>query len=150
MDIVSPEKRSEMMSGIRDRDTKPEMIVRRRLHRLGFRYRLRKRELPGNPDLYLKKYNAVIFVHGCFFHRHLCKKFKWPGTNTEFWKSKLERNAERDREVRDQLSEMGIRWAVVWECQLQGIRNRRIEKTVTTLAEWLKSDEPSIEIGGET
>jgi DNA mismatch endonuclease (patch repair protein) len=147
MDIFTPEKRSQVMSAIRGKDTTPELIVRRGLHAMGFRFSLHNARLPGKPDLFLKKYNAVVFVHGCFFHRHLCRIFRWPEQNAKFWREKLERNAERDREVRQLLTEKGIRWAVVWECRLKGMRNGRIEKTLLELARWLVSNEDSIEIG---
>jgi|TARA_R100000455_G_C6268405_1_gene123884 DNA mismatch endonuclease (patch repair protein) len=106
-----------MMSGIRGKDTKPEMVVRRGLHAMGFRFRLHDRSLPGNPDLVLRKYRTVIFVHGCFWHRHDCRYFKWPATRPEFWRNKILRNVERDEENVAALEAMGWRVLTVWECE---------------------------------
>jgi DNA mismatch endonuclease, patch repair protein len=118
-DIVDAATRSRMMSGIRARDTAPEMAVRRFLHRQGFRYRLHDRRLPGRPDVVLPRYRTALFVHGCFWHQHPgCRLAAKPGSNVEFWRSKLERNVVRDKEVRDQLADMGWRSVIVWECQM--------------------------------
>lgn len=119
VDVVSPEVRSRMMSGIRGKDTKPEMIVRKGLHSMGFRYRLHDKKLPGKPDLVLPKYNAVVFVHGCFWHHHDCRFFKWPKTRPEFWREKIERNVERDLSVVKRLRTIGFRTFIVWECALR-------------------------------
>jgi len=116
-DVVPPRVRSRMMSGIRGKDTKPEMVVRRGLHAMGFRFRLHDRSLPGNPDLVLRKYRTVIFVHGCFWHRHDCRYFKWPATRPEFWRNKILRNVERDEENVAALEAMGWRVLTVWECE---------------------------------
>ena len=107
------------MSGIRGKDTKPEMIVRRALHRAGFRYRLHEKRLPGKPDIVLPKYKAVIFVHGCFWHGHGCKDFKWPKTREEWWRAKIEGNVERDHRDMHRLAAMGWQVRVLWECSLQ-------------------------------
>lgn len=117
-DIVSPEVRSRMMSGIRAKDTRPELVLRRALHALGFRYRLHVRNLPGKPDLVFPKYRAIIQVHGCFWHRHGCSKTTNPTSNSEFWQAKFDRNVERDREIDRQLRERGWRVGTVWECEL--------------------------------
>lgn len=117
-DIVSPEVRSRMMSGIRAKDTRPELVLRKALHALGFRYRLHVRNLPGRPDLVFPKYRAIILVHGCFWHRHGCSKTTMPSTNVEFWKMKFQRNVERDREVYTQLISRGWRLCVIWECEI--------------------------------
>src|SRR5262245_6595907 len=95
-DVVSPEVRSRMMSGIRGKNTKPEMVLRRGLHAEGFRFRLHGPALPGRPDLVFPKWSAVIFVHGCFWHRHNCRLFKWPSTKSRFWRAKLTGNVSRD------------------------------------------------------
>ncbi|MCP5396451.1 MAG: DNA mismatch endonuclease Vsr [Sphingomonadaceae bacterium] len=95
-DIVSPSKRSQMMAGIKSKDTKPEVLIRIALHRRGLRYRLHRSDLPGKPDLYLKKYKSAIFVHGCFWHGHDCKYFKLPKSNTDFWSEKISANQKRD------------------------------------------------------
>jgi DNA mismatch endonuclease (patch repair protein) len=142
-DIVSIETRSRMMSSIRARDTKPEMLVRRYLHALGFRYRLSPRELPGRPDLLLPKYRAAIFVHGCFWHGHeKCRFATIPSTRTEFWQEKISANKARDAAVVDKLHEMAWRVGVVWECALRSKR----QEALTRLAEFIDSESPQVEI----
>lgn len=116
-DIVDKETRSRMMSGIRGKNTKPEMIVRRALHKAGYRYRLHVKELPGKPDIVLPKYKTVIFVHGCFWHHHNCKNFKWPKTREDFWRKKIEGNVERDQKAYAQLEAQGWKVIVIWECE---------------------------------
>ena len=100
-DIVDEQTRSRMMAGIRSRNTRPELIVRKGLHARGFRYRLHARGLVGRPDMVFRKYGAVIFVHGCFWHGHDCSLFRLPGTRSDFWQKKIGRNRERDSEVID-------------------------------------------------
>jgi DNA mismatch endonuclease (patch repair protein) len=119
-DTLTPAERSERMSRVRHRDTKPEMRVRRLVHRLGFRYRLGRRDLPGNPDLVFPKYKAVIFVHGCFWHRHpdpTCRLARMPKSRIEFWEHKLNTNHARDLRVMTELERLGWRVLVIWECQ---------------------------------
>jgi DNA mismatch endonuclease (patch repair protein) len=118
-DIVDKATRSRMMSGIRGKNTKPEMIVRRVLHKAGFRYRLHDKRLPGKPDIVLPKYKTVIFVHGCFWHGHDCKAFKWPKTRKEFWKNKIAGNIERDIQRQHTLTETGWRVVQLWECDVR-------------------------------
>lgn len=120
VDRLTPEQRSRNMAGIRGKDTKPEMLVRRCLHSLGFRFRLHRRDLPGNPDVVLPRWKAVVFVHGCFWHRHGCRNSRMPATRTEFWETKLERNAERDKDAARRLMAGGWQVFVVWECALRG------------------------------
>ena len=120
MDIWSKEKRSQVMSHIRSKDTKPEMAVRSLLHRMGYRFRLHKRDLPGCPDIVLPKYKSVIFVHGCFWHLHEgCRDGTVPKTQHEKWKLKLERNVERDELHYEELQKMGWKVLVVWECEVE-------------------------------
>jgi DNA mismatch endonuclease (patch repair protein) len=120
MDRISPEERSRIMSHIRSKDTKPEKRLRSLLHRLGFRFRLHRKDLPGTPDIVLPKYRTVIFVHGCFWHQHPgCKKATLPRSNVEFWKNKLEKNIERDKEVEKKLIETGWNVIVIWECEIK-------------------------------
>lgn len=127
------------MSGIRGKDTAPEMFVRRGLHRIGYRFRLNNSDLPGRPDLKLTRYNAIIFVHGCYWHRHEgCRYATTPKSNADFWIAKLTRNAERDHEKEEQLRKMGWRVMVVWECALRK-RNRERLKPIERLAGWLQS-----------
>ncbi len=116
-----------MMSGIRGKDTKPEMIVRRALHKAGFRYRLHVKELPGKPDIVLPKYRTVIFVHGCFWHMHDCKYFKWPKTRSDFWKEKIQKNVERDQRAYDLLETMDWHVMLIWECEIKRLQTSSIE-----------------------
>ncbi|WP_034754349.1 very short patch repair endonuclease [Janthinobacterium lividum] len=120
MDIVDSATRSRMMSGIQSKNTKPEMVVRRYLHALGFRYRLHARDLPGSPDLVLPKYRVVIFVHGCFWHQHAgCRFATQPASNVERWKTKFQSNLERDAKNLAALQAAGWHVFVVWECELK-------------------------------
>lgn len=139
VDVVDAETRSRMMAGIGGRDTKPELIVRRALHAAGFRYRLHRRDLPGKPDLVLPRHRAVIFVHGCFWHRHGdCRYATTPATRTAFWKEKFDRNVERDRRIERQLTELGWRVATIWEC---GLKARKAETSIEGLRLWVLSGE---------
>jgi len=118
-DIYSKEKRSEVMSRVRSSDTKPERAVRSALHRLGYRFRLHRSDLPGKPDIVLPRLKTVIFVHGCFWHQHGCKKSKPPQQNATFWQKKLLSNVARDQAVAVRLEESGWKVVVVWECQFK-------------------------------
>lgn len=118
-DIVDSQTRSAMMAAIRGKNTKPEIVVRRFLHRLGFRFRLHRRDLPGRPDIVLPKYRTVVEVRGCFWHRHEgCPLAYMPKSNREFWEPKLNGNRERDRRNLRELARLGWRAIVVWECEL--------------------------------
>ncbi len=119
-DIVDSAKRSRMMSRIRSKDTAIEFTVRRYLHRHGIRFRLHRKDLPGKPDLYLKRLNTVIFVHGCFWHGHNCHLFKLPKTRTAWWEEKLTRNRNRDVVVAAACRKLGLKVIEVWECSLRG------------------------------
>lgn len=125
-DIMTPAQRSERMSRIRSRDTKPEMLVRRFLHGKGFRFRLHVRDLPGRPDLVLPKYGAVVFVEGCFWHGHSCQKGRIPGTNPAFWQAKVVVNKARDKRNHRLLRREGWRVIRIWECQLAKNRTRNV------------------------
>lgn len=117
-DIISKEKRSWNMSRIQGRNTKPEIIVRSLLHKAGYRFRLHKKDLPGKPDIVLFKYKTIIFVHGCFWHRHLgCKYSYTPKTRTDFWESKFKHNMSRDIENITELKGLGWKVLVIWECE---------------------------------
>ena len=119
-DRLSPEHRSWNMSRIRARDTKPEKAVRSLLHEMGYRFRLHVRDLPGSPDIVLPKYRTVIFVHGCFWHRHpRCRYAYTPKSRPEFWNTKFTRNVERDQETEAELKRLGWRVVVIWECQIR-------------------------------
>lgn len=137
-----------MMAGIRGKDTKPELIIRRGLHALGFRYRLHARDVPGKPDLVFPRFQAVIMVNGCFWHRHDCHLFRMPSTRPEFWSAKIGRNVERDSLVQRQLAEAGWRKLVVWECALKGRTALGPETVVTKIAQWLPGTEAACEIRG--
>ena len=126
-DVLSKEQRRVNMSRIRGRDTQPELVLRRGLHRRGLRYRLYRKDLPGKPDLVFTAARGVILVHGCFWHLHDCPRFKWPETRQEFWRAKIERNRERDKTALADLKEAGWRVQVVWECALRGAGRRPIE-----------------------
>jgi DNA mismatch endonuclease, patch repair protein len=120
MDTLTPTERSERMGRIKGRDTGPEMIVRRLLHRLGYRYRLHVRDLPGRPDIVFRRRKVVIFVHGCFWHRHpdpKCKLARLPKSRLDFWLPKLDRNRARDMETQERLRALGWKVLVIWECQ---------------------------------
>lgn len=120
MDIVSESQRSWNMSRIRARDTQPERTVRSALFKAGLRYRVDVHDLPGKPDIVLKRYRTVVFVHGCFWHRHPgCKLAYTPKSRNDFWEAKFERNVERDREVETQLRQAGWRYLVIWECEVR-------------------------------
>lgn len=118
MDTVSKRKRSEVMGQVKSKDTTPEMLVRRLVHRMGYRYRLHRKDLPGKPDLVFPGRKKVIFVHGCFWHRHQgCSNTRTPKSRTNFWETKFQQNVERDRRVCDELQAMGWDFMIIWECQ---------------------------------
>lgn len=148
-DVVSPEKRSEMMSGIRGKDTKPEIIVRRLLHRLGYRFRLHRRDLPGRPDIVLPKWKAVIFVNGCYWHGHdNCHLFRPPKTRTEFWTNKIEGNQARDQQNYAALTDAGWKVLVIWECAVSKKLSLTDEQLENAIASALASTQPLIETRG--
>lgn len=147
-DVVDPATRSRMMSGIRGKNTKPELLVRKALHARGFRYRLHC-DLPGKPDICLPKHRAVIFVHGCFWHGHDCHLFKWPGTRPEFWRAKIGRNREVDAAAEAKLLAVGWRVATVWECALKGREKLAISEVADTLEQWLVSPALQLTIKGK-
>ena len=118
MDIVDPARRSKMMAGIQGRDTVPELVVRRTAHRLGFRFRLYRKDLPGRPDLVFPRYRVVVLVHGCFWHRHEgCRYAYTPRSRVKFWTEKFRQNVARDRRTEDALRSLGWRVLVIWECE---------------------------------
>lgn len=118
-DKITPQARSRNMSNIRSKDTLPEKKVRSWLHAHGFRFRIHRKDLPGKPDIVLPKYKSIIFVHGCFWHRHEgCKEASVPKTNSEYWEKKIARNIERDSEEKQKLESAGWKVIVVWECEV--------------------------------
>lgn len=137
VDSLTKQQRSARMALVRNRDTKPEMLVRRMIHNLGFRYRLYQRKLPGSPDLVFKSRRRAIFVHGCFWHRHpdpTCKLARMPKSQLDFWRPKLEGNRERDERNQSELKAMGWKYLIVWECEL-GHREQLENKLLAFLAE---------------
>ena len=136
-DVLSPAQRSYCMSRIRGKNTKPEYIVRKGLFALGFRYRLHVRSLPGCPDLVFPKYRAVVFVHGCLWHRHNCKLFQWPKTNAAFWREKIIGNSRRDKRHLRELKADGWRVLTLWECTLRKRHTEKVETAIARVARWL-------------
>ena len=127
---MTPEQRHRNMAAIRSVNTKPELLVRRHLWKLGFRYSLNSGRLPGHPDIVLRKYRTCIFVNGCFWHQHGCKFTSRPKTRSEFWNNKFDNNVARDVKTLQQLSNEGFRVAVVWECSLKKFPDRATERLV--------------------
>lgn len=143
-DVVDPVTRSRMMSGISGKNTQPEMFLRKMLHRAGFRFRLHDAKMPGKPDLVLPKYRAVVFVHGCFWHRHEgCYWCSVPTSNADFWSEKFRKNVERDRRQVELLRQAGWRVGIVWECALRRNGSSAIDDTI----DWIRSGEPRFETG---
>lgn len=128
MDKFSAEKRSSIMSSVRNKNTKPETVVRSLLHGSGLRFRLHRKDLPGSPDIVLPKFNTVIYVHGCFWHGHNCTKGKRPSSNQEFWDEKLDRNLQRDQANYSALRKIGWRVEIVWECEAVAATARIIRR----------------------
>lgn len=145
-DIVDQQTRSRMMSGIRGKNTKPELALRQALHARGFRFRLHSRKVHGRPDLVLPKHGVVVFVHGCFWHRHEgCRYTTTPATQAEFWQAKFDANVARDSAVRGALLAVGWRVATIWECALRNAK--RVDLAADLLAAWLRGNGPELEIG---
>ena len=143
MDVYDKKTRSYNMSRIKSKDTKPEEIVRKYLYSQGFRYRKNDKRLPGKPDIVLPKYRTVIFVNGCFWHKHEdCSYFVWPKSNSEFWRKKIEGTVERDRQVTAKLNEAGWKVIVIWECELRAMVRehtlKNLRKQLLNLSEVVK------------
>jgi DNA mismatch endonuclease (patch repair protein) len=149
-DVVSKEKRSEMMSGIRGKNTRPEIILRKALFAHGFRYRINDKNLPGKPDIVFPKYHVVIQVHGCFWHGHDCHLFKWPSTRQDFWRQKIESNRKNDRIKSKLLIDGGWRILTVWECAFKGSGRFDFNMLVNKVALWIVSGKRTDEIKGYT
>lgn len=138
-DVHSKMVRSYNMSQIRAKNTKPEILIRKRLHRLGYRYKLNDKSLVGKPDIVLPKYKTVIQVHGCFWHGHTgCKYFKIPNTRTEWWKEKIAKTKERDSLVQDSLTKSGWRVIEIWECET---KSDKIDNTIAIIVDILAHEE---------
>jgi DNA mismatch endonuclease (patch repair protein) len=135
-DVFTTEKRSWIMSRVKGRDTKPELLVRSVIHRMGLRFRVHRRDLPGNPDIVLPRHGKVIFVHGCFWHGHTrCARSKRPIANVSFWNKKLDANIERDKRFRKTLRRMGWKVLVLWQCE-----TRKPEKLLMKLERFLRDE----------
>jgi len=145
-DIVDPTTRSRMMAGIRGKNTKPELVLRRALHAKGLRFRLHSKNIIGAPDIVFPMYAAAVFVHGCFWHRHFgCRYATTPSTRSDFWEAKFAANVARDNSVRSALLGTGWRVATVWECALR--RPSSVLESTQRLVDWLRSTSKEIEIG---
>nr|WP_083490163.1 very short patch repair endonuclease [Stenotrophomonas daejeonensis] len=138
-DFLSPTERSERMARVRGRDTKPELFVRKALHAEGFRFRVNVANLPGRPDIVMRRYSTAIFVHGCYWHSHSCQKGRIPSTNPAFWEKKFLTNKRRDVRVAQALRGQGWHVYVVWECQLRTIAGR--ERTIKALAKRIRRNQ---------
>lgn len=147
-DVVDAATRSRMMAGIRGKDTRPEMILRRGLHARGFRYRLHDRRLPGSPDLVFPGRRAVIFIHGCFWHGHGCHLFRLPATRREFWEAKIEGNRARDEAAGAALLAAGWRVLTIWECALKGRERLPVDEVLDRAADWLANGQIEETIAG--
>jgi DNA mismatch endonuclease (patch repair protein) len=153
VDIVSKEVRSRMMSAVRSKDTKVELEIRRRLFAMGFRFRLHKKNLAGTPDLYFKKYMAVIFVHGCFWHNHGCSLSQLPASRRKWWKEKLEGNNQRDNKALGELIRLGFRVLTIWECSFRRpgvVRGDALDEIAIKASRFLVSSKRCLEISSRT
>jgi DNA mismatch endonuclease (patch repair protein) len=126
-DTHTKEQRSRNMARVKNKNTAPELLVRSLLHRMGYRFRLHRRDLPGSPDIVLPRHKKVIFVHGCFWHGHDCPRGRRPSTNREFWDVKLDRNIERDRSSQRELNKIGWKTLVIWQCQTKNEDELRVQ-----------------------
>jgi len=149
IDVHTAEQRRRNMSAIRHKNTKPEILVRSELHKRGFRFRVHRKDLPGNPDIVLPKYNAVILVNGCFWHGHECDLFKWPKTREEFWREKISSNVLRDSNNIRTLCAMGYRVLIIWECATKGPKKLESKFLFDQVTQWVKSASHRKEISGE-
>ncbi|MDR2602814.1 MAG: very short patch repair endonuclease [Spirochaetaceae bacterium] len=152
MDNLTPEQRKKAMAAVHSKNTKPEILIRKALFALGYRYRIDYKKLPGRPDLALPKYHAVVFVHGCFWHGHSgCPNSKLPQSNKEYWTLKIDRNRKRDGESLNHLHAIGWRVCIVWECAIQGKNKKmKIERAALTISDWLQNGGVWLEISSAT
>jgi DNA mismatch endonuclease (patch repair protein) len=142
-DVVDKDTRSRMMANITSRNTKPELFIRSELHKQGFRFRINARNIKGTPDIVLKRYSALIFTHGCFWHGHNCHYFKLPATRRAFWSNKIECNRKRDAETILALKKDGWRICIVWEC---AVRSKKRIQYVSHIARWITGNRKFKEI----
>lgn len=144
MDVHSPEQRSYNMSKIKSKDTKPELLIRKWLWANGYRYRLHYKKLPGRPDIVFPGRKKVIFIHGCFWHKHECRYFKWPNSNAKFWREKIEGNVQRDQKNFVSLVAFDWVYLIVWECVFKDIKksclSERLEQIGCLTEKFLATD----------
>lgn len=126
MDIFDKSRRSQLMAKVKQKNTAPEIIVRKFLFSKGFRYRINVKSLSGTPDIVLSKYKTVIFVHGCFWHGHTCRAGHLPSSNLDYWVTKIEKNIERDNRKINELEKLGWNVVVIWQCEIKALKNREI------------------------
>jgi len=137
MDKISREARSEVMRRVKNKNTRPELLIRHLLHRRGFRFRLHRPDLPGRPDIVFPKHKKILLIHGCFWHRHeKCKRSTTPADNADYWRVKFERNVARDLEIIAALTDLGWHVRVVWECDIKD--RKKIDGLIDELTAWLK------------
>ena len=148
-DTVSVAKRSDVMSRVGSKDTKPELLIRKGLHAKGFRYRLHVKDLPGKPDMVFPRYKSVIEINGCFWHGHSCPMCRIPSSNTEYWNRKIAKNLERDISNRQYLVDAGWRVLTIWECALSGKGKLELNQVIALASEWLLSTKSVCEIVGK-
>lgn len=149
VDVVTPEKRRQMMSGIQGKNTQPELVIRKNLYAMGFRYRIHDKRIPGKPDLVFTSRKAAIFIHGCFWHVHDCHLFKWPSSRVDFWKQKLSGNVQHDKEILAKLNDDGWHILTIWECALKGKNRLSIEEIMDKTVSWLNTSAENSEIRGK-
>jgi|TARA_R100001369_G_scaffold80710_1_gene111258 DNA mismatch endonuclease (patch repair protein) len=147
-DVFDIKTRSKNMSRIRAKDTKPELIIRRLVHKRGFRYRIHRKDLPGKPDIVLPKHNLVIFVNGCFWHGHKCHLFHWPKSKSDFWEEKIRINIQRDLKNIKILRNMGWRVMIIWECSIKGKYRQEIDLLTHRISSWIITNEEFCEFVG--
>lgn len=148
MDTVDRKTRSSIMSRVKGKHTKPELLVRKALYAAGFRYRLHYKKLPGHPDIVLPKYKAIVLVNGCFWHGHKCHLGTIPATRRRFWLKKFDENRRRDQKNIRTYTEHGWRVIVIWECALKGKRSGKFDKVVARMVRFLNSSVMCAEIAG--
>ncbi len=150
-DVHNASVRSRNMRAIKGKNTRPELLIRKALHTRGFRFRLHRKDLPGNPDIVLSRYKVLIFVHGCFWHGHRCHLSKIPQTRTAFWLAKISGNITRDQLHQTQLLTSEWRYALIWECALKGKTRLKADDLIACLEDWIiHSKAKSLEISGVT
>lgn len=147
-DVVTKAVRSRIMSSIRNKNTRIELTIRKRLWARGFRYRLNDLKLPGKPDIVLPRYHALIFIHGCFWHGHDCPLFRIPKTRTAFWKEKINTNKRNDTKHLSTLEKLPWKVMIVWECALRGKTEKEIDNLVEKIARWLRKPTCNVELRG--